>query len=72
AEEGIKKDGQDGGTRKEDREVPLFVISSKLEVGIYEQEVPQLQIAPLLCKLLNIQPSPAMQELTIPGLTEGL
>ncbi|RBP03014.1 alkaline phosphatase family protein [Rossellomorea aquimaris] len=72
ADHGMNKDGQHGGTTKEDREVPLFVISSKLEAGIYEQEVPQLQIAPLLCKLLNIQPSPAMQELTIPGLTEGL
>ncbi|MCA1054392.1 alkaline phosphatase family protein [Rossellomorea aquimaris] len=68
ADHGMNKDGQHGGTTADDREVPLFVISSKLEAGVYENELAQLQIAPLVCKLLNIQPTEAMQELSVPGM----
>ncbi len=68
ADHGMNSDGQHGGTTEADREVPLFVISSKMETGIFDFEVPQLQIAPLVCKLLNIHTSAAMQELKIPGV----
>ncbi|WP_433744066.1 alkaline phosphatase family protein [Falsibacillus pallidus] len=68
ADHGMNSDGQHGGTTPADREVPLFIMSSKLEPGIYEEEIPQLQIAPMVCRLLNIDPSDAMQTLKFPGL----
>ncbi|WP_078551815.1 alkaline phosphatase family protein [Bacillus alkalicellulosilyticus] len=63
ADHGMTEDGMHGGNSKADREVPLFVISDKTEPLVHEQEISQLQLAPLACKLLDIPPSPAMQEL---------
>lgn len=68
ADHGMNNDGQHGGTTPADRDVPLFIISSRVEPGVFEEEIPQLQIAPLACELLNIEPSPAMQPLSIPNL----
>lgn len=68
ADHGMNNDGQHGGTTSADRDVPLFIISDRMAPGIYEEEIPQLQIAPLACALLNIEPSPAMQELSIPNV----
>ncbi|RDI36927.1 alkaline phosphatase family protein [Falsibacillus pallidus] len=68
ADHGMNDDGQHGGTTPADREVPLFIVSRKIEPGIYEEEIPQLQIAPLVCRLLNIKPSDVMQTLKFPGL----
>lgn len=68
ADHGMNGDGMHGGNTPADREVPLFVISDKVNPGLYEEVIPQLQIAPLACALLGIEPSPAMQSLGIPGL----
>lgn len=68
ADHGMNDDGQHGGTTTADRDVPLFIISDKLEPGMYEEEIPQLQIAPLACELLGIQPSEAMQKMSLPNL----
>ncbi|WP_286228706.1 alkaline phosphatase family protein [Neobacillus mesonae] len=68
ADHGMNNDGEHGGTTTADRDVPLYIISDRLKPGIYEEEIPQLQIAPLACELLNIQSSQAMQQLTIPIL----
>ncbi|MDP4162664.1 MAG: alkaline phosphatase family protein [Bacillota bacterium] len=68
ADHGMNDDGQHGGTTFADRDVPLFIISDRFTAGIYDKEIPQLQIAPLACELLNIQPSAAMQQLSIPNL----
>ncbi len=71
ADHGMNNDGQHGGTTSADRDVPLFIISERVNPGIVEGEVPQLQIAPLACELLNIAPSPAMQKLSVPNFTEA-
>ncbi|MGG1397239.1 alkaline phosphatase family protein [Bacillus salipaludis] len=68
ADHGMNDDGQHGGTTAADRDVPLFIVSQRVKAGIYEEEIPQLQIAPLACELLSIQPSAAMQKLSIPIL----
>lgn len=68
ADHGMNDDGNHGGTTTADRDVPLFIISDRVKHGIYKEEIPQLQIAPLVCELLNIQQSPAMQKLSIPVL----
>lgn len=71
ADHGMNNDGQHGGTTSADRDVPLFIISDRITPGIMEEEIPQLQIAPLACALLNIEPSPAMQALSIPNLKQA-
>jgi predicted AlkP superfamily pyrophosphatase or phosphodiesterase len=68
SDHGMNADGMHGGTTAADRDVPLFVISDKVLPGICYEVIPQLQIAPLACALLGIDPSPAMQPLTVPGM----
>ena len=68
ADHGMTRDGNHGGTTAEDRHVPLFVISNYVKAGIKNGIVSQLQIAPLCCHLLNIEPSEEM----VPLLLEGV
>jgi phosphoglycerol transferase MdoB-like AlkP superfamily enzyme len=64
----MTSDGNHGGTTAEDRHVPMFVISNQVKAGIKDEVVSQLQIAPLCCRLLNIEPSDEM----VPLLLEGM
>jgi predicted AlkP superfamily pyrophosphatase or phosphodiesterase len=69
ADHGMNSDGQHGGTSQAEREVPLVAIGPAFEPGDYTaEELPQLELAPLVCRLLGIQPSPAMQSGSVPGL----
>ncbi|WP_044895707.1 alkaline phosphatase family protein [Bacillus alveayuensis] len=68
SDHGMSESGNHGGTTQGEREVPLFIISSEVEPGVYEEEVPQLAIAPLVCQLLEIEPSEKMISYTLPGL----
>ena len=68
ADHGMTDDGNHGGNTVEDRHVPLFIISDRIVPGKYDELISQLQLAPLVCHLLNIEPSNKMQPLTIPGL----
>lgn len=65
ADHGMNDDGMHNGTTDDERSVPLYVISSKVQPGVYEEAVSQLQIAPLACHLLNIRASNVMLPLTI-------
>lgn len=60
SDHGMNRDGQHGGTGDDERHVPLYGIGSAFAPGIYEQEVPQLAVAPMICRLLGITPSEAM------------
>jgi predicted AlkP superfamily pyrophosphatase or phosphodiesterase len=71
ADHGMNVDGQHGGTTTADRDIPLFIVSDRVKAGIYEEEIPQLQMAPLACELLQIQPSPAMLPLSVPILKKA-
>lgn len=68
SDHGMNRDGFHGGTSHEEREVPLFCISPLIKPGIYPNEISQLSIAPLLCKLLNIAPGKEMMDFEFPGL----
>ena len=70
ADHGMTDDGNHGGNSKEDRHVPLFIISNQVAPGQYDEVISQLQLAPLACRLLKIEPSPKMLSLQIPGLIE--
>ena len=56
ADHGINADGMHGGTTPGMREVPLYLIRPGLPgLGHIELKVSQLQIAPTLCKLLDLE-----------------
>ncbi|PZD97049.1 nucleotide pyrophosphatase [Paenibacillus sambharensis] len=69
SDHGMNKDGQHGGTGCEEREVPLYCISPVFVPGEYSQELSQLWLAPLCCRILGIPLSSAM---TMPADWEGL
>lgn len=68
ADHGMTDDGNHGGNTNEDRQVPLFVLSNQVTPAIYEEDVSQLQIAPLICRLLEIDPSDEMLPLVLQGV----
>jgi hypothetical protein len=68
ADHGMNGDGQHGGTSTAERAVPLFCISPRLRPGVYPEVLPQLAIAPLVCQLLNLPPTPKWASLPFPGL----
>ncbi|KYG90129.1 nucleotide pyrophosphatase [[Bacillus] sp. KCTC 13219] len=68
ADHGMTSDGNHGGTADEDRHVPMFVISNAVKPGIRDSIVSQLQVAPLCCHLLGIEPAESMPPLLLDGL----
>lgn len=68
SDHGMNRDGMHGGTGTEERHVPLYGIGSAFVPGIYEEEVHQLAVAPLVCKLLGIEPSDSMISFEFPGM----
>lgn len=69
SDHGMNSDGQHGGTGADERNVPLYCIGSAFAPGIYEQEIPQLAIAPLVCALLEIPSAESMIGYPFPALT---
>lgn len=69
ADHGMNADGQHGGTLPDVREVPLYCIGDDFVPGVYvdEEGLSQLAIAPLVCHLLNLPFTPAMQSIPVPG-----
>ncbi|WP_107838928.1 alkaline phosphatase family protein [Metasolibacillus meyeri] len=68
ADHGMTSDGNHGGTTEEDRHVPMFVISGTVKPGIRDGIVSQLQVAPLCCELLGIEPAESMAPLLLDGV----
>lgn len=65
ADHGMNELGNHGGTDAAQRDVPLYIFSDAVESGRFEEEsVSQLNVAPLLCHLLGIQPSDDMMGLS--------
>lgn len=67
ADHGMNADGQHGGTSIAEREVPLFCMSPRFQPGVYDEILPQLAIAPLVCHLLDVTPTEKMRSFSIPG-----
>ncbi|EST12676.1 alkaline phosphatase family protein [Sporolactobacillus laevolacticus] len=73
ADHGMNPLGFHGGTSKEERHVPLYILSDKVAMEEHSDSfVSQLMIAPLACHLLQIEKSEKMQELALPGLKTGV
>ncbi len=64
ADHGMDAHGIHCGSSKIQTEVPLYIISQKVETGRFEEaSISQRNIAPLLCRLLEIKTSDAMIDL---------
>ncbi|QRG65908.1 alkaline phosphatase family protein [Brevibacillus choshinensis] len=68
SDHGMNPDGNHGGTGDDERNVPMYGIGSAFAPGVYEEAVPQLAVAPLICRLLGIPASEAMIPHTFPGV----
>ncbi len=63
ADHGMNPMGIHGGPPPEQRTVPLYLFSPRAVPGRFEEkEVSQLNTAPLLCRLLGLQPAPGMRQ----------
>ena len=61
ADHGMSEKGLHGGNTLIQREVPLYLFSSQAAMGVREEPVvDQLAIAPLLCRLLGLNPAAGM------------
>lgn len=68
SDHGMNEDGQHGGTGNGERNVPLIAIGADFAPGDYtREELPQLALAPLVCRLLGLSPSPGMVSIPVPG-----
>lgn len=67
ADHGINHLGIHGGTDAPQRDTPLYIFSSQVKPGRFEDEyISQLNVAPLLCRLLGVEAAEGMlQQLEI-------
>ncbi|MGZ4160398.1 MAG: alkaline phosphatase family protein [Neobacillus sp.] len=70
SDHGMSEYGNHGGITNGERDVPLFIISPRIETGVHEEVIPQLSFAPLVCELLGIEQSEKMISYRFPGLKE--
>ena len=70
SDHGMSEYGNHGGITDGERDVPLFIISPRIETGIHEETIPQLAFAPLVCELLGIEPTDKMISYKFPGLKQ--
>ncbi|MDF2681501.1 MAG: nucleotide pyrophosphatase [Brevibacillus sp.] len=68
SDHGMNTDGNHGGTGDDERNVPLYGIGPAFTPGVYEETVPQLAVAPLICQLLGIPASEVMIRHSFPGV----
>ena len=63
ADHGMNSLGLHGGPTEDQRTVPLYLFSDKVEAGRFtDTEITQLNVAPLLCRLLEIPPAAEMKQ----------
>ena len=62
ADHGMNAMGLHGGPPPDQRVVPLYLFSPQVVPGRFEErEISQLNTAPLLCRLLEVEPAPGMR-----------
>ncbi|TXK82697.1 hypothetical protein [Paenibacillus sp. N3.4] len=69
SDHGMNMDGSHGGTGAAEREVPFYVIGASFEPGYHEDVIPQLAVAPLVCRLLSLPLEDDMAETDILAFT---
>lgn len=63
ADHGAGAHGLHGGNTPEQRAVPLYLLGPAIRKGVFvNQPLSQLWVAPLVCRMLGIEPSPEMEK----------
>ena len=65
ADHGMTKDCYHGGNSLEQRQTALYIIDSRVIGGYHSKQLTTLEFAPLLCYLLDIQPTQKMKSLEV-------
>jgi len=69
SDHGMNEYGFHGGNTLDQRLVPLYLFGNRVKKGVFcENTISQLSVAPLLCRLLEIQPSAVMKNLVELGV----
>lgn len=63
SDHGMNADGSHGGTGIAERDVPFYLIGSSFEPGYHKDVIPQLAVAPLLCRLLSLPIAEGMAQI---------
>jgi predicted AlkP superfamily pyrophosphatase or phosphodiesterase len=67
SDHGMSNEGQHGGITADEREVPFFCIGASMEPAVYTEILPQLVVAPLICKMLELPLNEGMKPVVIQG-----
>jgi predicted AlkP superfamily pyrophosphatase or phosphodiesterase len=70
SDHGMSDEGQHGGITPEERDVPLFCIGTSIKPGLYDEVIPQLGMAPLICEMLAIPLNSEMKRVSFPGYNQ--
>lgn len=63
ADHGMNPMGMHGGTDEVQRDVPLYILSDQVQYGRFDEKyISQLDIAPLLCRLLGVSVPETMKQ----------
>lgn len=65
ADHGMSENGYHGGNSAMQRRTALYILDSRVKTGFMTKELTTLQMAPLLCYLLGIQPTEKMEKLEV-------
>ena len=65
ADHGMSADGYHGGNSDEQRRTALYIIDEHVQKGVQAQVLTTLDLAPLLCRLLGMNPSEKMKDLEV-------
>lgn len=65
ADHGMSTDGYHGGNSEEQRRSALYIFDRNVKPGVCTNELTTLQMAPLLCHVLGIEPTSLMQPLEV-------
>ncbi|MRH41140.1 PglZ domain-containing protein [Aquibacillus halophilus] len=72
SDHGMNEDGHHGGTGSGERDVALFAIGESFRTPSNKEGIfPQIGIAPLVCRLLGLHPTEAMNQIPLPGFVKN-
>lgn len=69
SDHGMNQDGNHGGVEENERMVPLWAIGSCFQSEKELETIPQIALAPMICKILNMQISEKMIDHDLQGWT---
>lgn len=65
ADHGMSEDGYHGGNSNQQRNTALYIIDPQVINGFHPMPLTTLEFAPLLCRLLHIEPTKVMKSLEV-------